>query len=340
MSNSENNTEEKQLAIKKDSPLFSDLIQSMQAAEEFAKYVVESDTFGDAFKKPKLDKEGRPIPGEFIKNKSDVIMAMHLGAELGIPPVVAISLGKKLNGKSYLVIEKGKRLGLDAATALQNISIISNANGVETYHTGVHVITKALLDGQCKTTVVEDYKMIRRFTNIDNEQVSNAKVLDKDGDLKDEYFVVYHYQRKTAGKEAFEDAKKKGKILLIELTPDYRTTVRFERPSKQVDLTISYTTQEAIDAKLLRGYHSTELDENGKPLWVKGKNNWNDNPARMLRNRVFSIGGNIAVSDILGGTFEISDMAYDAKISQPAVKAEEFEEARIVTDTDSQSDTK
>ena len=70
-------------------------------------------TFADSFKETVYDKDadGNTIEStkRVVVNKSDMVVCLALGFELGIPPITALSYGKGLNLKSIMQIEKGKK---------------------------------------------------------------------------------------------------------------------------------------------------------------------------------------------------------------------------------------
>lgn len=244
-------------------------INLLEQAEKLAKYVANSNTFGNAFK----DEDGKIVEG-------DIISAIMLGNELGIPPMSAITLGKRLNANAYFKAMKGKALGLDPISSQAAISIIPTQNG-EVVHTGVSVITKVLLDNKVQFEFTEDYVPIYKYYNVKTKLEIDAEK-HKDN--------LYTIDAETTEKE-LTDAKNEGLILCTKRLFTRRTTVHFERPSFK-PVTISYTLQDATDAGLYRG-------TTGEGEQVDGKANWNYHPATMLRNRALTIGGRIICGDKL-----------------------------------------
>lgn len=244
-------------------------IDTLKQAEQLAKYVSSSKTFGSAFK----DEEGNIV-------EADIISAIMLGNEIGIPPMSAITLGKRLNANAYFKAMKGRALGLDPISSQSAISIIPTQNG-DVVHTGVSVITKVLLDSGVQFEFLEDYAPIYKYYNAKTKLEID---IDKH---KDKIFVV---DTETTEQE-LKDAKNEGLILCTKKLYTRRTTVHFQRSGFK-PLTISYTLQDATDAGLYRGI-STYGEE------VDGKANWNNHPATMLRNRPLTIGGRIICGDRL-----------------------------------------
>lgn len=269
----------------------SNFIDSIKDAEQLAEYVVNSDTFGSAFEKkvPVLDEEGNPKVDEnnnkitkIIKNKADVIAAIILGAELGIEPMAAITLGKRLDANAYIKVSRGKKLGLDPMTSLDLIHIISTKNG-QVVSTGIPVIAGVLLKNGIKVEVLED------FEPIDIQYNS----------FKDKTRVVYdpekHIIINNITKEELESELKAGKIPVVKKITDRRTTCVLTRDGQE-PFRMSYTLQEAIDAGLYKG-------KNSDGEVVDGKDNWNKHPATMLRNRCITIAGRIIGADYLDGMY-------------------------------------
>lgn len=248
-------------------------IEVLEQAEKLAKYVAESKTFGKAFQ----DEEGKISEG-------DVVSAIVLGSELGIKPMSAITLGKRLNADAYFKVMKGRELGLDPISSLTSISIIPNKNG-DIIHTGVHVITKVLLDAGVQFQFLEDYAPVYKYINA---KTKNEIDFDKH---KDKIYIIDN----ETTKEEIDQANKENKILTIKKLFTRRTTVYFERDGFK-PFPISYTLQDATDAGLYKG-----ITSDGET--VDGKANWNNHPATMLRNRPLTIGGRIICGDKLQSTY-------------------------------------
>lgn len=266
-------------------------IKQLEEAEKIADYIAGSATFAKPFEEKVID----PVSNELVEikvNKNDIIAAILLGNSIGLKPMEAIILGKKLNANSYFSVLKGKSLGLDAVSSLSQISVIGTGNG-DVYHTGVQTITKCMLDAGCTFEYTEDYVPVYKY--IDTK--SNVGY--------DEYDAETMFEVTSSTKAAeLQVAMTAGKKTVRRTLVDRRTTIVVNRPEKNIkDLTISYTLQQATDAGLYKGYHSEDKDEQGKPLYVKGKANWNNHPATMLRNRPTSIAGRIAVADKLNSIY-------------------------------------
>ena len=266
-------------------------IHALKSAEALAEYIVKSETFAKNFK----DEDGNV-------NKSDVIAAIVLGSELGIPPMSAITLGKKLNTDAFFKVMRGKELGLDSISAMTNISIIPNKNG-DTVHTGVHVIAKVLLDNKVKFKITEDFTPVYSYIST---KTKNKVDVDR---WREHIFSV----DADTPIQDLNKAKEEGKILCTKRLETRRTTIVFNREGFE-EIEISYTLQQATDAGLYKGTTS-----DGEV--VEGKANWNNHPATMLRNRALAIGGRIICADKLQNTYSSEE-------------ASEFTDYEIITEDD------
>jgi hypothetical protein len=277
------------------STAITNLIDSLKEAEYLAEVVINSETFGKAFEKwvddlnesgnPQFDKDGNKLR-KTIKSKEDVIAAIVLGKELGIPPMAAITLGKTLNAQAYAKVLRGKKLGLDPMTAIQLIHAIPTQNGI-TYSTGIHVISGTLLKNKIKFKVLEDYDAVMGYTDLKGNRVKFDKNI---------HFVV----DANSTEDVIKEQMKANKILVVNKIVDRKTTVEFNREGYD-PLIITYTIQEAIDAGLYKGINS-----DGEK--VEGKANWNNHPAVHLRNRAITIGGRIIAADYLDGMYDNAEV--------------------------------
>ncbi len=278
---------------KQQTDLVTRQIGMLKSAEALADYVVSSETFANSFK----DEDGNI-------NKSDVIAAIVLGSELGIPPMSAITLGKKLNTDAFFKVMRGRELGLDPISSMTNISVINTSNGA-TIHTGVHVISKVLIDNKVQFKITEDFAPVYAY-------ISTKTKAEVDVDRWREHIFVIDADTPVV---ELNKAKEEGKILCTKRLKTRRTTILFNRKGFE-EIQISYTLQEATNAGLYRG-----VSEDG--LQVDGKANWNNHPATMLRNRTLTIGGRIICADKLQNTYsneEVSEFTDYEVIDREDVK--------------------
>ena len=297
-----------------------DPFRDFKQIQEFAVAIAESD-MASSFKK---GTDGKVNP-------SDIIAAISIGIECGIPPISAVALGKTLNAKSYLSVLKGKSLGLDPITSITKVHNITTKNG-EILYTSVDIISKTILDTNTTMKIIRDYEATPKYY----EMMTNAyvgyhwKVFNNEGELNPLYFL---YQK---GKTSADELAKQldGDKIVISKGSDitYVTSIHFIRKEKNIDEIFHYSTQEAIDAGLLMGYHSVyKLQDPTTKKYVaklvEGKNNWNDNTPQMLRNRCISIPGRIIVADKLQGIYT-QDEAMDI-VNEPIIEVENIETIEV-----------
>ena len=92
--------EKKDYQLSKTDNRYNDsFIDKLNEAEKIADYIANSKTFSTQFETQIKDSEGMLIRTEV--NKADIIACILLGKEIGLQPMAAIVLGKKLNAKSY-----------------------------------------------------------------------------------------------------------------------------------------------------------------------------------------------------------------------------------------------
>ena len=265
-------------------------------------------------------------------NPADVIGAISIGLEIGIPPMSAVALGKTLNAKSYLSVLKGRSMGIDPVTSISKIYNIETKNGNVMY-TAVDIISKMFLDTNTKIQIIRDYAATPKYYDFrTNAYVGHKyKVYDNDGFLNPDFFI---YIKGTTILDDVTNAEDNGKLVIVRGTDTtFVTSIRYTRLDKNIDEIFHLSTQEMIDANLLRGYHSYMIvEDKGKLISqiITGKLNWNDNPTQMLRNRNISIAGRIFVADKLQGIYtdeEVMDMGENIEyINQPIQEAEEVKE--------------
>lgn len=286
--------------IQSSQPQNNQLIQMMDTFDKFADYIINSE-YRKPFEKTVKSEDGKT---SVIVEKADIISCLMLGNELGITPMASIALGKKLNAKSYFSVVKGRSLGLDPITSINKIYNISTTNG-DIQSLAVDIITKTILDSECTLDIIRDYEMVPTYivlaTNPAPRIYAGHKynVFGDDGVINPQYFIVTRNSKPDEVSAAMDN----GCILLQQFGYTYVTSVHCVRPKKQIDVTIHYSLQEAIDAGLYKGFHSSDIGQDGKSIYVAGRSNWNNHPATMLRNRVISITGRIVVADRLQGSY-------------------------------------
>ena len=264
----------------------------LEIANKFVDYVMNSSL--------RSNFETRDEQGNKVVNPNDIINCIMLGMELGLRPLSAITYGRNLNGNGYISIKRGRELGLDDVAAMQNIHVWQGRDKLIVY-TGVHIVTKVLIDNGVKIDVLEDAIPLYKYKDLKTP----TKIYDE---VSNDMIIVTNNTKK----EDLEKALKEGKTPVSAIKYDVRTTVKLTRKSKDQEITISYTLKQATNAGLYKGIN----DEGEK---VDGKANWNNHPETHLRGRCITIGGRIIAADKLNGVYS-------------ADEASEIHEAKIVED--------
>lgn len=283
-----------------DSP--ESFLNKIKNLEVIADVISKSDIYSKVFRTAKKDINGNIMKdeeGNILEevSKSDIICCIGLGREMGLDIFGSLAFGKALNTDSYKKVMRGKSLGLDPMASLSMISIIPTGNG-DIIHTGTHVISNALNRGGIRYEIIEDFKPINIYYILDSE-LRDTGIFVKENeyfDNKEKYYLI------TEAKDANElksMAKSSGRTIIKPYITTRITTAVFKR-TNYPDLTISYTLQEAIDARLYKGRTSSGEE-------VKGKDNWNSHPATVLRGRVITIGGRIIGSDKIHNTYSTEE---------------------------------
>ncbi len=273
------------------------LILMLEQFDTFAEYILKSD-YRKQFEKTIKDDSGKDIKHV---EKGDIIACLTLGNELGISPMGSISLGKQLNAKSYFSVIKGRELGLDPITSISKIYNIDTKNGT-VLSLAVDIITKVLLDNGCKLDYIRDYEITPMYRIVENKMFIGHRynIVDKDNNLLPQFYI---YDKNSSTTDDLKEAVANDKIIIHKFGYTHVTSLRVIRPSKNFDNIFHYSIQDAIDADLYNGFHSSNVDKDGRPIYTTGKSNWNNHPATMLRNRVTSIAGRISVGDKLQGSY-------------------------------------
>ena len=185
---------------------------------------------------------------------------------------------------------------------MSKIYVISTKNG-DILALDVGIITKAILDSGTEMHYIRDYAPTVTYKDLITGKYLGHKWLfmDDNGKLKDDYFI---YTKGVTTDDEVKQANDDGKIILIRHDITFVTSLRLIRKSNNIDKVFHYSLQDATDAGLFNGYHSSLVDaKTKKPLYMAGRDNWNKHPATMLRNRPTSISGRIVVADRLQGAY-------------------------------------
>ena len=241
------------------------------------------------------DKDGNIIESSKVVtfNKSDMVMCLGLGASLGMNPFIALSYGKNLNMTSIKKITKGKQLGLDFATAMEQIYIWGEGSK-EIVYTSIHITNTLLTKAGVKREIVKDGTIPYMKCTI----IETGVYTDFDGNIHKD--VPKSISGDTLDK-VIASLKDKGLIPVYkDASPIYIAEMKLTRYNPKLreneSISIPYSSRDAINAGLYKG-----INDDGET--VKGKANWNAHLATHLRKMSNILGGRIIASDILHGVY-------------------------------------
>lgn len=300
--------ENDKLAKKSDTTSISTTTNSLDRIAQIEKIVdkFENSSLAEQFKTKEYPKgedgiiDLDAVP-RIVFNKADMVLCLALGEELGIPPIIALSHGKSLNLQAVKKIEKGKKLGLDYATALEKIYVWGEGTK-EIVYTAIEVVNAALTKAGISKTIIQNGKdPIWYCLNLTNglREVFNPSI------HKDVNIDSFTDDQK---KNFIESLSKAGYVACNkDKQPTYIAEVKLERWNKilnRIDvISIPYSSQEAIDAGLLKGINS-----DGET--VKGKDNWNKHRATHQIKMSLMIGGRIIAPDLLNGIYNEAEIDF------------------------------
>lgn len=287
-----------------------DKINSFKQAEVLADWIAESPVFNKGFKEQVTKEDGT---SELVVNKSAIVTCLLLGNELGFTPMVSITFGKALNREAAIKVERGRSMGLNPMSAMQNIYVFSTSQA-EIVYTGIHIVNKVLTDAGVKRKIIDDgtkpfyiYKYCRK--DLSNELV------DYNDSNKDDFVVV-----NDGHTESYIDERvKEGRIPIIRYSTR-RALVELTRGDESI--AIPYTLQQAIDAGLYVGIKSDGTES-------KGKANWNAHPETHLVKMSIMLGGRIIASDKLNGVYVDSELSQAVNIAHQEAEEVEYQEVPV-----------
>ena len=267
----------------------------------------------------KYDEDGNKIEDTLVStfNRADMIMCLGLGASLGMNPYVALSYGSRLNIQAIKKITTGEKLGLDFTNSMAQIYIWGEG-AKEIVYTSIHIVNMVLT----KVGVIRE--ILQDGTIPQNKCVvyTTGKTVDFDSEI---HKVLPKGMNDEVLDKVANGIIEKGGIPVKRLPPYYEAEVRLTRYNQQARqkeiVTPKYTSQQAIDAGLLKGINSWGEE-------VKGKDNWNSHPATHLLKMCIMNGGRMIASDALMGIY-LGDEISSIKTTASSEK-DTFDEAVIV----------
>lgn len=242
----------------------------------------EIQAFGDRIAKSEISP---------LKEGKDVVAAVLLGRELGLPPMVSINNIYPINGKGTLSVHIINAL-------LQRNGVVVEI--VRNFEPCVNFALKA--DGSDKAVLFDG------SGNLIAREKDGSVPKDAEGNLLGMPMIL---------REGFVDEHPKENEVKSTRITNTRTIVRFTRQILQKNgsyvpmiIESSYSLAEAQMADLY-----------GNPK----KENWNKYPKQMLLNRALAFGGRLIGADILLGMYETSEMADANHIPYKVVDTDHIE---------------
>ena len=265
------------------------------------------------------DEDGNKIEGTCVTtfNKADMIMCLGLGESLGLNPFMALSYGSRLNIQAIKKVTIGERLGLDFATSMAQIYIWGEG-AKEIVYTSIHVVNMVLTRVGVIRETIQDGTIPQNKCTV----YTTGKIVDFDSSI---HTVLPTGMNNDTLETVVKGIIAKDLIPVIKIPIYYVVEVKLTRYNKvarkEESITTKYTTQQAIDAGLLKG-----TDSWGNS--VKGKDNWNSHTITHLYKMCIMIGGRTIASDALQGIY-IGDEISSIKTTN-SNERNDFEEAEII----------
>ena len=263
-------------------------IRTFEDVKSFAEYLAQNSSLVSQFSE-------KDENGNVTVNVTDIVACLMSGMEMGLKPLESLQFGKQLNRLAVIKTRKGKAMGLDPINSLQNI-YIWESGGKEIIYTGINVVNKCLVDAGVSFNIIEDGNNISYYYKL----ILNGKVGEEiDFDERDEFlnnkYTVINDGKSPAKLKADIEA---GKIT-IQRFSTRRAKVELIRGKSKV--CIPYTLKEAIEAGYYPGINSFGEE-------VKGKDNWKNHPAALLRKMSIMYGARIIAADKLNGVYETDEI--------------------------------
>ena len=243
-------------------------ILTLERAKGLAEYISKNNAFAAQFGE-------KDENGNVTINVPAIVTCLMLGSEMGLKPMEALQFGRMLNRLSVIKVRKGKTLGLDPITAMQNIYIWDSGKN-EIIYTGINIVLKVLNENNIAVDVIEDGNKIHYYYRLlRNGKLDEEVEFDERDEFLNNKYTVVNDGKSATKLKADIDA---GKIMLQRFSTR-RALVKLTRINsngKESVVAIPYTLREAIEAGYYPGINSFGEE-------VKGKDNWISHTAAMLR---------------------------------------------------------
>lgn len=277
-------------------------IESLKDFERFVDFIANSDTYNVNFRRNVTGEDGKITR---VIDRDGLSVCLMLGSELGFKPFESLVYGTKLNADAITKIHRGRDLGINAVSAMQNI-YVWRSEDKEMVYTSIHVVRKVLIDNKITRKILEDGSGL---FYIYSDVKTNEEV---------EYDTRFHTCINTNTPEEVKDAIANKKQLVKRIATRravVELTRRYDDGRDTEIIAIPYTLIQATDAGLYRG-------TNSQGEVVKGKNNWNSHPVAHLLKQSEIMGARIIAGDALQGVYIPEELPFAEEITEDTTAEE------------------
>lgn len=230
-----------------------------------------------------------------IESPEQVLSAILLADELGIPPMQCLSISNKLDKNAIFAIQRGKEMGIPAFAALDNIYPYEKDGKIKTI-IGVHVLKGILLKNNVTYSIVENYKPLFVYNSAKDGKIT--------GTYYEEHLIDFIFNSET-GEYRYE--LKPGFEIVIpgvtkkeDMDPNkigiFKTTTEYNKR------TILVGRRQFDNGRIMHSY-SFYTKNLAAAADLTSKTNWKSFEKDMIEARAF---GNLArylASDLIQGSY-------------------------------------
>lgn len=233
-------------------------------------------------------------------NPNDVIACIITGMELGMSPMQSLRLADKLTNDGYLSILKGKELGIDHITSVENIHTITTKAGRSTF-LGIHIVTKILRENKIDIKILLDFTPLYVYSKLENSKMVDIPTEDvEDEDFKplSKFFIV------GAGTTPDEVTSQKaaGKLPIIRREVGKRSAVVLTREGFS-PIRYCFSTLDAINEGVYPG-----VNKFGEQ--IEGEYSWKTHTRSKMIKTCIERAGRIIADDKLHGSYTINEISH------------------------------
>lgn len=243
-------------------PSFAQLADDMLAMEAIIDKLCESKIVKDNFSTiVKVGNKEEPMV-----DRGDLMICLQMAQHLGIPPMVAIPMGRVFNQVGYLKAITGMALGFDPMISQTKFFGFKDADG--NLQAGMYVATMQILAAKKGIILeyIQDDVPVKWYKTSSNQFLGTTftenMILVPDANV----LANYTPEQKAELQKKLNDPNMLGCVFG---GTTRQTTIKASRVlnGKTVEIIRSYCLQEAIEANLAAGTKASGES-------VKGKNNW------------------------------------------------------------------